>query len=59
LIDNNNNNNNNSSKNVLLDEYHNVFVSDFGLSREKSSDMTIAGVCNPRWRPPELTRYGA
>lgn len=48
-----------TSRNVLLDDAHNAYVADFGLSREATASgdgMTIAGVCNPRWRPPELTR---
>jgi serine/threonine protein kinase len=48
-----------TSRNVLLDDSHNAFVADFGLSREASANgdnMTFAGICNPRWRAPELTR---
>jgi len=45
-----------TSKNILLDEFQNVKISDFGLSREVEVEMTLAGICNPRWRPPEITR---
>eukprot|EP00026_Physarum_polycephalum_P001435 Phypoly_transcript_01436.p1 GENE.Phypoly_transcript_01436~~Phypoly_transcript_01436.p1 ORF type:complete len:783 (+),score=107.81 Phypoly_transcript_01436:144-2492(+) len=45
-----------TSKNILLDEYQNVKISDFGLSREVEVEMTLAGICNPRWRPPEITK---
>ena len=31
-------------------------ISDFGLSREVEVEMTLAGICNPRWRPPEITK---
>jgi tRNA A-37 threonylcarbamoyl transferase component Bud32 len=49
-----------TSLNILLDEMGNVKISDFGLSREKSQEgsmtMTLGGICNPRWRPPEITK---
>lgn len=45
-----------TSKNLLLDELHNVKISDFGLSREFDPEMSLAGICNPRWRPPEITK---
>ncbi|GAM25284.1 hypothetical protein SAMD00019534_084590 [Acytostelium subglobosum LB1] len=49
-----------TSQNILLDEYGNLKISDFGLSREKPTDgsmaMTNGGICNPRWRPPEITK---
>jgi len=49
-----------TSLNVLLDEMGNVKISDFGLSREKAQEgsmtMTLGGICNPRWRPPEITK---
>jgi len=49
-----------TSQNILLDEFGNVKISDFGLSREKPTDGTMAmtngGICNPRWRPPEITK---
>eukprot|EP01111_Echinosteliopsis_oligospora_P005432 TRINITY_DN1875_c0_g2_i3.p1 TRINITY_DN1875_c0_g2~~TRINITY_DN1875_c0_g2_i3.p1 ORF type:complete len:576 (-),score=111.52 TRINITY_DN1875_c0_g2_i3:105-1832(-) len=49
-----------TSLNILLDEMGNVKISDFGLSREKhqegSMTMTLGGICNPRWRPPEITK---
>jgi len=45
-----------TSKNILLDEYQNLKISDFGLSREVEVEMTLAGICNPRWRPPEITK---
>eukprot|EP00026_Physarum_polycephalum_P004700 Phypoly_transcript_04723.p1 GENE.Phypoly_transcript_04723~~Phypoly_transcript_04723.p1 ORF type:complete len:555 (+),score=73.64 Phypoly_transcript_04723:88-1752(+) len=49
-----------TSLNILLDEMGNIKISDFGLSREKTQDgsmtMTIGGICNPRWRPPEITK---
>eukprot|EP01132_Coremiostelium_polycephalum_P003169 gene3169-3968_t len=49
-----------TSQNILLDELGNLKVSDFGLSREKpregSMTMTNGGICNPRWRPPEITK---
>lgn len=49
-----------TSLNVLLDEMGNIKISDFGLSREKTQEgsmtMTLGGICNPRWRPPEITK---
>ncbi|EGC33167.1 hypothetical protein DICPUDRAFT_56632 [Dictyostelium purpureum] len=49
-----------TSQNILLDEFGNIKISDFGLSREKSREgsmtMTNGGICNPRWRPPEITK---
>jgi len=49
-----------TSLNILLDEMGNVKISDFGLSREKQQEgsmtMTLGGICNPRWRPPEITK---
>jgi len=49
-----------TSLNILLDDMGNVKISDFGLSREKSQEgsmtMTLGGICNPRWRPPEITK---
>jgi serine/threonine protein kinase len=41
---------------LQLDEYQNLKISDFGLSREVEVEMTLAGICNPRWRPPEITK---
>jgi len=49
-----------TSLNILLDDMGNVKISDFGLSREKAQEgsmtMTLGGICNPRWRPPEITK---
>jgi len=49
-----------TSLNILLDEMGNIKISDFGLSREKTQEgsmtMTLGGICNPRWRPPEITK---
>eukprot|EP01113_Clastostelium_recurvatum_P027067 TRINITY_DN3259_c0_g1_i3.p1 TRINITY_DN3259_c0_g1~~TRINITY_DN3259_c0_g1_i3.p1 ORF type:complete len:1121 (-),score=263.78 TRINITY_DN3259_c0_g1_i3:24-3272(-) len=51
-----------TSMNVLLDEVGNLKISDLGLSREKQNSegsattMTLGGICNPRWRPPEITK---
>lgn len=49
-----------TSLNILLDDMGNVKISDFGLSREKQQEgsmtMTLGGICNPRWRPPEITK---
>lgn len=49
-----------TSLNILLDEMGNIKISDFGLSREKTQEgsmtMTLGGICNPRWRAPEITK---
>ncbi|EFA74867.1 protein tyrosine kinase [Heterostelium album PN500] len=45
-----------TSKNILLDEFQNIKISDFGLSKQIEEEMTLAGICNPRWRPPEITK---
>jgi len=45
-----------TSKNLLLDEYQNLKIGDFGLSREFDTEMSLAGICNPRWRAPEITK---
>ncbi len=43
-----------------VERIENKKISDFGLSREKKQEgsmtMTLGGICNPRWRPPEITK---
>ncbi|EGC28848.1 hypothetical protein DICPUDRAFT_100013 [Dictyostelium purpureum] len=45
-----------TSKNILLDEFKNIKIADFGLATYLNDEMTLAGVCNPRWRAPEITK---
>ncbi|KAN0019805.1 hypothetical protein ACTFIU_003027 [Dictyostelium citrinum] len=45
-----------TSKNILLDEFKNIKIADFGLATTLSDDMTLSGITNPRWRSPELTK---